>query len=736
MRPRGSRLLGPGLLALVMGWGADVLPAQTAPDLSCPAECAFDQALQEPFEITSAGGLLATILRIGMQDTCVPVWRQVNNVWQCTMTPMKLRSYGYPDAKGNFIYRFPGPTLRVHKPSKEGGMGDRIAVHLVNALPLEPPAGPDGCLACDCSQTPQPACCNAKDLFPNCFHGSNSTNLHFHGAHVSPQAAQDYVLLELLPAGSALPAGDHAHGRGTIAVGTFQYVVDPLRWTQPEGTHWYHPHKHGSVGQQVGDGMAGALIIEGKFDQWLRQLYAGKKKGLEEKLLVIQQIHSLNFTAQNTLLPQPLINGQASPSIQMCPGQVQRWRFVGATMEGGAQITIQFNGPAAAVRSALGIAEPPAPGAAADCPRTSVCARQIAMDGVQFAPESYGEQPLLPQGIQNFSLSPGNRADFLVRAPSREGKYRVTYDVFGSVESSLRRELLRSFLENAKAGQLKAFSDQDIEAGVVPAGRLLTVEVKKGPDCPEPETFPTQAQWPPMPAYLEDVTDIAQQRDLWFDMRKPDNTPAAPPVLPSKFYVNLQENENRQYDPSCVDITTTLDTGEEWTVRNTTRVVTPNIVPPAPAPAAPFHVFHIHTNPFQVMEAWGLKEEVGPTSDDREDVCQRIVYDPPLWQDSVTLPSACNVDGKLQPGYVKIRQRFEEFTGEYVLHCHFLGHEDRGMMLGVQTVCPAVPGMAESYGSPRTVGDECVPGNYIPAAPRCPTPNPAPTTAAASGHER
>ena len=32
-------------------------------------------------------------------------------------------------------------------------------------------------------------------------------------------------------------------------------------------------------------------------------------------------------------------------------------------------------------------------------------------------------------------------------------------------------------------------------------------------------------------------------------------------------------------------------------------------------------------------------------------------------------------------------QRYEEFTGEYVLHCHFLGHEDRGMMYSVQTVC-------------------------------------------------
>ena len=32
------------------------------------------------------------------------------------------------------------------------------------------------------------------------------------------------------------------------------------------------------------------------------------------------------------------------------------------------------------------------------------------------------------------------------------------------------------------------------------------------------------------------------------------------------------------------------------------------------------------------------------------------------------------------PGYFKMRSRFVDFTGTYVLHCHILIHEDRGMM--------------------------------------------------------
>jgi hypothetical protein len=66
-----------------------------------------------------------------------------------------------------------------------------------------------------------------------------------------------------------------------------------------------------------------------------------------------------------------------------------------------------------------------------------------------------------------------------------------------------------------------------------------------------------------------------------------------------------------------------------------------------------------------------------------------------------------------------IRQRYEQFTGEYVLHCHFLGHEDRGMMFSVQTVCPSQP---QVYGKSDR-NPEC-PGT-IPALPACPT---TPTT--------
>ena len=38
------------------------------------------------------------------------------------------------------------------------------------------------------------------------------------------------------------------------------------------------------------------------------------------------------------------------------------------------------------------------------------------------------------------------------------------------------------------------------------------------------------------------------------------------------------------------------------------------------------------------------------------------------------------------PGYFKMRSRFVDYPGQYVIHCHILAHEDRGMMNIVQVV--------------------------------------------------
>jgi FtsP/CotA-like multicopper oxidase with cupredoxin domain len=83
--------------------------------------------------------------------------------------------------------------------------------------------------------------------------------------------------------------------------------------------------------------------------------------------------------------------------------------------------------------------------------------------------------------------------------------------------------------------------------------------------------------------------------------------------------------------------------------------------------------FHIHLNPFFVKEFYDP---------------QGGLPDPGRrWQDTIIIPPA-SADGQT-PGHVVIRHRFPEIVDKFVIHCHILGHEDRGMMQVVEVVAKA-----------------------------------------------
>jgi FtsP/CotA-like multicopper oxidase with cupredoxin domain len=202
-----------------------------------------------------------------------------------------------------------------------------------------------------------------------------------------------------------------------------------------------------------------------------------------------------------------------------------------------------------------------------------------------------------------------------------------------------------------------------------------------------------------------------------------------------------------QYCPDCANRTMTLNVPQEWIITND---------------STPQHPFHIHTNPHQLVEQGSIiNGQLVPFR----------MYNPPVWGDTIALPAvtqsssqsqvgcwnipagpivnndaaqqqcaaACTAQGMTwygnwvttvpgqmsvcqccppndSLGYVRIRQLPIDFTGEFVLHCHILGHEDRGMMQNVQVICPQGP----YYGKARAGGTECVPDNFIPAAKPCP----------------
>jgi FtsP/CotA-like multicopper oxidase with cupredoxin domain len=683
----------------VLLWTLAVMGASAAwaQGVTCPP---YKQENLKPLpEIQAQNGVLSTTFTVTEQPQCIPVWDTTLPTPQWTMKLMQLRTYDWPGAPTDTQppRRIPGPTLRVRRASQPGATdGDRLQINLINRLPVSttPDTQCDTCPAgTNCTAANAPMCCTAQDKYPECFHGDNTTNLHFHGTHVSPQAPQDYVLLQLMPEGSSPSTSSaHAHGSDNVVVGQYQYAVDMFPWDQAEGTHWYHPHKHGSVGLQLSNGMSGALLIVGPFDDWLNGFYQSAG-GLTEQVLVVQQIDAtLNFfkprPAQPLAPPQPLINGQANPIVTMQPGEVQRWRFAAETTTGTTQLEITFP--------------------------TGFTIKQIAQDGIQFAPQNYQNQPLLSQGLQSFTLAPGNRADFLVQAPTTPVSQLLTFRVIGNVAESVRQQT---------QAQQRLLA-QSVAATTPP---LLTVQVS---GTPKPMPLPTPQQWPPMPSFLADIQDaevvnLHKPRTLTFSMQ------GTPGQQPNAFFIN-----NKQFDASCVDLSMQIGTAEVWVVQNS---------------SAPQHPFHIHTNPFQITQVgtqalpapwiwWDTfalpavattSQDVnaGPIFNNQEaqqkcpGVCSNTKA---TWngQWTTTVPGQMSVCGCLPWGTITMRSRFRDYTGEYVIHCHYLGHEDRGMMLATQAVCPPVAGQPAGlafYGTPQAGGqpDACRLQDLKPAKPLC-----------------
>lgn len=78
------------------------------------------------------------------------------------------------------------------------------------------------------------------------------------------------------------------------------------------------------------------------------------------------------------------------------------------------------------------------------------------------------------------------------------------------------------------------------------------------------------------------------------------------------------------------------------------------------------HPFHIHVNRFQV------KEMGSELSTEKYPVLKPLMdFEPDMWRDTVVVPPN---------GRARIWVKYYNYTGKTVFHCHFLAHEDTGMM--------------------------------------------------------
>jgi FtsP/CotA-like multicopper oxidase with cupredoxin domain len=753
------------LLLCALLVGAFGLPAK-AQQSSTPIDCSslINQPLQPVPEIAKTGTgtiLKGTLVTAGVNQRLAVVQggkRQAGSLLKSdgTVDTSKVlcfqqwaRAYSKDAPRGSqapdaaVLNPLPGPTLRAR-------VGDLVELTFLNLIdPLNFPRADIG--KCDEYSTVNSSgqvtpIYPIVDKYPDCFNESINTNVHYHGTHTNPSSSGDNVFLQIKPSPRAAntsrtPAIDaasvqapfndfftqceaqlpsatvpkqwprlwidapktfrdwadqtvmtyapdwykqnqlaiangawpqyyvgafpycyrlpdytqstwppaplpdtmsaHAHGAGSAEFDETQTPERPLMMGQAPGTHWYHAHKHGSTTINVSNGMTGVFIIEGKYDD---EIKAGYPNGITQQVMVIQQLGGTSFLERGKGGADPYfsVNGQLQPTIGMRPGEVQWWRIANTSSRAG----VFFLSPA------------------------SLKWKQLAQDGVQFNNTNYQAS-----NNNSFLLASGNRADILIQAPTTPGVYPVL--VNNSVDPSDR---------GSGAVQLT----------------LLNVLVSTGTSA----NMQFLAQAPSFPPYLVDIAadQVKATRTLTFSSTA--NAPIANPAM-HKIDGKLFDGE--------VGAAVVLNQTEEWKIVNETY--------PKTASAAGgtggnriSHPFHIHINPFQLVEVFDPTSVIPGTTTPRyvtanpqSGQCLINLDDPTTWKPCSSVPKPSNIwwdvfsipsggffsdgshpNGVKVPGYFKMRSRFVDYAGYYVLHCHILAHEDRGMMTVVY-VTPLQP---------------------------------------------
>jgi FtsP/CotA-like multicopper oxidase with cupredoxin domain len=124
--------------------------------------------------------------------------------------------------------QIPGPTITVTP-------GQTLRVRMKNALP--------------------PYDSSAWNGDHNVPHGLDHTALHVHGMDVLPHLFVPLGTSDPLAPMIKIPPGEH-----------LDYVFE-IPDDHPPGLNWYHPHKHGATAVQAVSGMAGPLIVKGAIDE-------------------------------------------------------------------------------------------------------------------------------------------------------------------------------------------------------------------------------------------------------------------------------------------------------------------------------------------------------------------------------------------------------------------------------------------------------------------------------------
>jgi len=617
---------------------ASSAPAPVPPVANPCARFTAGSVIHNPPALYSQNGVLN--VQFSYQTTTDPVGRQL----YCFMTPSGLEN----------------PTLHVNP-------GDTLNITVTNNTPYSEVGDPDT----DETFNP-PNCGDTVFELQNATTNSHgypmtggSMNIHYHGTNTSPGCHGDNVTKTLI--NPSLQPGSPAS--------TFQYNIH-FPTNEPPGLYWYHPHVHMLAEAAVFGGASGALIVDGINNV---QPAVG---GLTERVIVIRDLPfnvpglsqtcctnaqdgqvaqrdlSVNFAPLDTTATFDnngnLTGVNYTPAvIYMQPGEQQFWRVCNCTSDAPLDLQVRFDG----------------------VPQT------IQIVGIDAVPVNSqdGTGPGQPIPVTHFRIPPASRVEFVVNAPPSAVQLAqlVTQFIYsGPLGDTLpTRPLLTMKL---------ASDDTEAADNRVPAstGVSTTHQMFGGISSVTPALTRT--------LYFEEYEDGTA-----FFVNSSGCVTASGAQCPTQPYGTDTPFDNNN-PPAII---TTQGTVEKWIVQNHAREN---------------HELHQHQVHFQVLSQDNFDANCIPLTgisncgNPHAQTCQtcapaingqfldmieipycggdpagkpKLVNGKPV---GPPIPPACiTANGGPPIPYPQVQLLVDfrgQTVGDFVFHCHILGHEDLGMM--------------------------------------------------------
>ncbi|MEA2240239.1 MAG: hypothetical protein QOC81_4963 [Thermoanaerobaculia bacterium] len=512
----------------------------------------------------------------------------------------------------------------------------------------------------------------------------------------------------------------------------------PVMMGQAPGTHWYHAHKHGSTAIDISNGMTGAFIIEGDYDKQLDGYY-GAGWARKQPVMVINQIGvSPNLErgpgGRQARGPDLSVNGRLNPIVRMKPGEVQLWRILNTTYRAGVYFAANTSsdppGPTEFVRMQLaqdGVQFNAANYAASKNKALTLASGNRA-DLLMKAPTQKGQYKIIVRNVVNPGQNTGNQITlFTVEVTDdppatpplsnllpTDSTFPLKFppflqDITAKEVSGTRKITFATWGTNAppNAPTIHTIDGKQFNGEVGEVVLLNRVEEWQVFNATTNIEHPFHIHINPF--QVTEVLDVSVKLPKLDGTGTIVMTAGSPTVKGTDTSFGRDKQIRVGYTITAGGTTGTVKSIESETSLTLSANAAASasgaftfVVPKYVGDRASLNVpGQCYIDPYQPLEPAVNFPDPSHPNDPKLCGGETRVPPPRIWWDVFPMPlgvAATTVDGVaymtkeapiqpiILPGYFKMRSRFVDYPGFFVIHCHILSHEDRGMMTVVDVV--------------------------------------------------